>query len=505
MYKLMIVDDEQIEREGMAQFIPWNKYDIELCGTAWNGLDAFEQIQKNKPDIVLTDIKMPVMNGIELIEKLTENYPEIKIIVLSGYGEYEYTGQAMELGVRHYILKPCDEEKIVTVMNEAKKEVEEYRTNQIKQEEYHTIRRKLLPHAKEEMFRGLFKNRKLSEEEMQLLKEDIPERGVAMKLLAMKNPVTGFEYLEQFILGNILGECLGMKKMPLFTSEDDMVFFLVQDTTDQNMKSAVEKTLQEFARLKTKKITTAVSVTGDISQLKELHAQIMYLFALGEGERNTYLCYPESKSNEEKSTYYFAFDRIRNAKTFDEILFEITIALKKMEERKLSLCQKQKICRAFTMTWKIQIRREDMENIDCEEADEAGLLEDIAVWTGQALGIYQTGKEAMRMQHILTVIYQNIGNTALNIQYMAKNVLFMNEDYFGRIFMRNQNIKFSSYLEQCRIEMAKRLLVYNPDMKIANLTELVGYPQDGQYFSKAFRKVCGKTPSEYKEQLKKIG
>ena len=84
MYKLMIVDDEQIEREGMAQFIPWEKYDVELAGTAWNGLDGFEQIQEKHPDIVLTDIKMPVMNGIELIRKLNENFPDIRVIVLSG-------------------------------------------------------------------------------------------------------------------------------------------------------------------------------------------------------------------------------------------------------------------------------------------------------------------------------------------------------------------------------------------------------------------------------------
>ena len=65
------------------------------------------------------------------------------------------------------------------------------------------------------------------------------------------------------------------------------------------------------------------------------------------------------------------------------------------------------------------------------------------------------------------------------------------------------HLKFSAYLEQSRIEMAKRLLEYNPDMRIAMLTELIGYLADGQYFSKTFRKVCGMTPTEYRENLKK--
>lgn len=199
MYKLLIVDDEQIEREGMAHFIQWDKYDIQLCGTAWNGADALGKIQKDVPDIVLTDIKMPVMNGIELIQKLSETYRNIVVVVLSGYGEYEFTSQAMEYGIRHYILKPCDEDKIVAVMNDAKKEVD-------KRREYHTLKRELLPHAKEELFRRLLTGSRLSDDEIMALKKDFPANGDSYRLLAMKNEVSGFEYIEQFILGNILGE-----------------------------------------------------------------------------------------------------------------------------------------------------------------------------------------------------------------------------------------------------------------------------------------------------------
>ena len=214
MYKLLIVDDEQIEREGMAHFIQWDKYDIQLCGTAWNGADALGKIQKDVPDIVLTDIKMPVMNGIELIQKLSETYRNIVVVVLSGYGEYEFTSQAMEYGIRHYILKPCDEDKIVAVMNDAKKEVD-------KRREYHTLKRELLPHAKEELFRRLLTGSRLSDDEIMALKKDFPANGDSYRLLAMKNEVSGFEYIEQFILGNILGEILQMATMPLFTYVDD--------------------------------------------------------------------------------------------------------------------------------------------------------------------------------------------------------------------------------------------------------------------------------------------
>ena len=89
MYKLLIVDDEDFEREGIARLINWTQYGIEMVGTAWNGLDGIEKAKRLRPDIVLTDIKMPVMNGIEMIRTLREDFPEMEFAVLSGYGEYD--------------------------------------------------------------------------------------------------------------------------------------------------------------------------------------------------------------------------------------------------------------------------------------------------------------------------------------------------------------------------------------------------------------------------------
>ena len=116
MYTLLIVDDEEIEREGMAQLISWEKYGYKLVGTARNGAEGLEKIDQLHPDIVIVDIKMPVMNGIEMIRQGQAAYPDTAYVVLSGYGDYEYTSQAMELGVRHYILKPCDDAKIMPVL-----------------------------------------------------------------------------------------------------------------------------------------------------------------------------------------------------------------------------------------------------------------------------------------------------------------------------------------------------------------------------------------------------
>ncbi len=127
MHTLLIVDDEEIEREGMAQLIPWDSYEMNVVGTARNGAEGLDKIAEYRPDLAIVDIKMPGMNGIEMIRQAKEQYPDMTFVVLSGYGDYEFTSQAMELGIRHYVLKPCDEAKMIPVLNKAIEELEEAR------------------------------------------------------------------------------------------------------------------------------------------------------------------------------------------------------------------------------------------------------------------------------------------------------------------------------------------------------------------------------------------
>lgn len=108
MYKLMIVDDEQSIRGGMANSIPWNDWGFEVTAQAADGIEALEKIKENKPDVVLSDIRMPRMDGVELMQALNKDYPEIKIIILSGYSDFEYLNNAIKNNIAEYLLKPTD-------------------------------------------------------------------------------------------------------------------------------------------------------------------------------------------------------------------------------------------------------------------------------------------------------------------------------------------------------------------------------------------------------------
>jgi YesN/AraC family two-component response regulator len=123
VYKVLLVDDERIIREGIAKVIDWESYGFSLIGAAWNGVEALDIIHRERPEVVITDLKMPVLDGLELIAKVKPELPETVFIILSGYGEFELAREAMRYGVRHYLLKPCNESKISEILDEIREEL----------------------------------------------------------------------------------------------------------------------------------------------------------------------------------------------------------------------------------------------------------------------------------------------------------------------------------------------------------------------------------------------
>lgn len=123
MIRMMVVEDETILREGICRVGDWERCDVEICAAVSNGQEALTQISVNKPDIILTDVVMPVMDGLELTRRVYEQYPEIKIILLSGHEEFEYVKKAMDCKACNYLLKPAKIELLVEVVCAVRDEI----------------------------------------------------------------------------------------------------------------------------------------------------------------------------------------------------------------------------------------------------------------------------------------------------------------------------------------------------------------------------------------------
>ena len=123
MIKVILVDDEDIIREGIGSFIDWKALGMELAGQAANGKEAMDLLQQIKPDIIITDVKMPKMNGLQLLEQAKKEKSNCIVIMISSYDEFEYAQNALNFGAYAYLLKPIDTDRLVELLKEAAKQL----------------------------------------------------------------------------------------------------------------------------------------------------------------------------------------------------------------------------------------------------------------------------------------------------------------------------------------------------------------------------------------------
>lgn len=498
MYKLLIVDDEEFEREGMAQLIDWARYDIEMAGTAWNGVEALRKAETLRPDIILTDIKMPVMNGIELIRRVREKYPEIEFAVLSGYGEYEFTSQAMEEGVRHYILKPCDEEKVVEVIGKVRRDVDAKRAAAQREREY---QRRIVPEAQKQLFRNLILGREAGNGGalFRFRGEDVP---CSVRLLVFRSGES-FDGLEEFVLGNMLEELLGNEQVRVFVStvvRNDGVL-LISDTEPDHLIPIVRRVSREFRKIRREPVRTAVSNSGSLENLPSLYGQAEELFRIGEELRDEPLLhYGMLDGKKQDINLLVDFDIVGRTQDYGELLQSLQLTFLRMQKRGFSFADKRK-----AVDWLLRLRYGE-----CVEMREEWLSDA----SGQSLMVAAAGqihrhcvesmpenREVQRYHKALEEIYRHFQDPALSLHYLAAEVLFMNGDYFGRFFQKMSGKKFTAFLQDARMDAAEQLMRLEPDIMVGTVSEMLGYASDGQYFSKIFKKSTGKTPSEYRKLI----
>ena len=127
MFKVLIVEDEKLQREGFRRSFPWQTYNCVVEDCAANGNEGLEKIKRLKPDIVFTDVKMPLMDGITMLEKAKETQPSLRSVILTGYAEFEYARRAVSLGVDAYLLKPVDSDEFGKVMGKLVSELDKAR------------------------------------------------------------------------------------------------------------------------------------------------------------------------------------------------------------------------------------------------------------------------------------------------------------------------------------------------------------------------------------------
>lgn len=502
MLKLIIADDERMIRETISSLIDWKSYNIQLIGSCKNGMDAYDMILDESPDIVLTDIKMPGMDGLQLIQKVSESDLTTRFIILSGYGEFEYAKQAMRYGVRHYLLKPCNEQQIIESIQDITKDCyKNQRSNYTVSSRFLTV---------DSMYHNVIWG---------IINDTIYQNTSFDVTLKTYEPYMDFHftayrlfyvhYIERNHLELFLN-CLKkycQKEFPsitvhgIYTSPTLLIFFKEFADTYPNflhfLSSFVEKNkhisalsqsidweirqdqfsdLANLLLVVLKKIQR-YSMIYYISQFRILPS-FNYNYVLSETERlSPSILDSNGKAMEQLETLLLNIHDIRFLKqVLINFLLKLTASFPSLSTVSLA---------------ELLIYIEQEASLNCLQKTIIPKLHTLLRPNNH------TNTVSSMTKQIFSYVEKHIQDPKLTLKYISEQYLFMNTDYVSKKFQKETGVRFSAYLTSVRIQKAKEYLAGNNTNKILTVADMVGCGNNPQYFSQLFKKNTGLSPSAY--------
>ncbi|SFL46122.1 response regulator [Salibacterium qingdaonense] len=516
MYEVMVVDDETFILEGITSMVNWEK-----CGTrepvkAFNGQMAYDLIQKNPPDIVLTDIKMPGLNGIELIEKVHDTFPAVRFIVLSGYDEFEFAKTAMKCGVKHYLLKPSNEEKIEEAVGEVVQDLDQAGEKEAFIENMRDHLNNIIPKAKEQFLREFIINKKFDIKEWRYYQElfGFETQWKSFRLIGFVLD-DSVEYESLFMLKEMLkNEISGCQDILLATIISERIVLLVEDSGVQTLIDHIKNVKEDWKALQQSSFTTSVTSTGSITDLHLLYQEILeglsHRFYLGRGgivtsedikdenhefkgltmDHESLLVAVRSGNQEEASEYldYF-FQALKKAR------FDVQVVRSHCLELYMSLIRQTDSASMGQLFDHVTMFHTFTTLPEMEE-----FMKETAVGIAAQNYKHQKHTQNQLVKEVMNYAIKHLDDESLSISGIASDVFYMNSDYLGKLFKKETGEKFSTYLMKERMERAKGLMNQTEEVKMFEVAEKVGFGNNPRYFSQVFKKHTGHTPSEYKKE-----
>lgn len=510
MYKVLLVDDERIILEGISRIINWEYLGTTLIGTARNGLEAYDFIQKQQPDIVICDIKMPGMNGLQLVELISSELPAIKFIILSGFNDFNYAKQAMEFGVKQYLLKPCNESSIADALKKVIGELDrEAKKSQFLIETKSRLDQ-VQPYVKKQLLKEFISSKPDSNRGIQfyeeLLKVNFQDEYIRLLIFRIEGD---YHYEHMFVIEN-LGEDLFSQSV-LSTSIGEYVLFLVSEHEFMNLQSKIEQLRDHFYDIYEMDMTVAISDVDCITQVRRLYIEALeclnHRFYLGEGSIIT-----KSDIHQENKIAGYEYDGqslclFIKSGNLEKVESEIIRFFNDLTKSRLSIS----LVRSYVMQiFLMMIQNADTRNLQeymskmssLVEMDTIQQMKEFFVTT--ATEITQIHYDRHKSNHsaviqkMIDLVKDNLGNADLSLKWVA-NKVFMNADYLGKLFKQETGKKFSNYVTEVRIKKAIEQIQSMDDVKVFTIAEAIGFGDNPQYFSQVFKKITGYSPSEYKK------
>lgn len=517
MYKVLLVDDERLILEGISSVVDWKKAGTELAGTARNGLEALDKITQLSPDIVITDIAMPGLDGLGLVERGLESCPGLRFIMLTGYKEFDYACRAMQHGVKHYLLKPCNESQIEDALSELAGELDERRESEQFTIEIKQKLAKVLPQVKEQFFKEWISNKTYGSGDLEYYQElfGISLYDKTVRLLLFK-PENSLEYEHLFALRNIAEEVLG--EVLLSTSIGSHVLILLEEpgeeTDNQSLLDRIQEVRAVFQKFYKIEATAALSNPDYMIHARRLYRRTLeclnHRFYLEEGGLitendiapggNPMTAGSDVEWDEETlSLLIKAGDRTAAEQELNRLFDLLSQHRLDMNTARSYILQLYSAMIRLCPTEERGACTERLGELAGMETLSGlkGALRESAVRLASLYERQTSSRQNVIVDKMLHIIAQNYRSEELTLGAVAAEMLYMNPDYLGKIFKKVTGEKFSAYVTHYRIAKAAEHILNSGDVKVFELAEMFGFGSNAQYFSQVFKKVTGQTPTEY--------
>lgn len=534
MYRLLIADDEVVEREAIKYIVGQNLSGILELYEAANGRELLEKLAVFKPDIVLTDIKMPGINGLEAAAKIRDILPECRIILMSAFHYFNYAKDGLALGVDDYITKPAPAEIIVSTLNQSILYLDEARTRRKKEEEISTRLKNVTQYLEEELI-SLMSSGDIDENVIREFFEMLNIQstafvGAALSIPDRDLPLEISGEVQKRILKKRLSEQLksklharGLNFLQSIVGQHIFILLLVAGEKDEYASRV--RWAKAFAEVKDEissemLVQLNIGIGNQCNAITDiietfLQAKIALKYDSSPGSVISYgditspkksMEYPIGK--EKQLLDCFLLGEAGNSfQIADELIDWITANLPSLD------IMKQKIYELLLV-----LMREAVLNLHLQEfvIDSEGMRRDISLLDStRDLRSYVRSYIHKKIQDIHSIKASRARSLlSMVMEYLHKNfdkelslesaaeVVRVSPFYLSKLFRKETGGTFIDYLTEFRMKKAKELLSV-PTNNVKDVCYMVGY-RDPNYFARVFKKISGMTPTEYRDRMVQI-
>lgn len=536
MLKLLIVDDEFYFREAIKMTIPYKEIGYQICDEARNGLEALEKVELHKPHVVLVDINMPIMDGLEFVQEVKSKGLDIKIIILTGYSEFKYAKEAIELGVSAFILKPIDESDLKDKLIEIKNLISKESSIRIEFEMLKKQVKESKPVFKEKLLNELLNgNTKAKVEDMEeqcrfvginidagyFLVFTVEIDGAGLKIWDEEQ-----KFINKYAVCDIILKLMqGYSAEICFDSNDRICVIVSSKDDNSEIIRELEGLCKRIAFFADKhlKVNLTIGIGNKyygMSSITTSYKESVIALKYKSMVENSAIVYDSVADNKITTTFYpfehrnqllmnmrlektestiaiieEIFNLIKQKKVHYDIVFIVSMEL-------ASICFEYLVenglgCEILYDNEYFNYLRDIHNNKSINES--LDIIKKIFIQVVEYVATNKRKKVSKIVHSVKEYVENNYSDFELCIDEIAKN-LFLNYSYLCFAFKKDTGLTINDYITEYRIEKAKGLFD-NGNTLITNVAYNVGY-SDSNYFGKCFKKRIGMSPSNY---VKNIG